>query len=94
MKEEEKIKKNQKPNLKQRLFLNKIITLSFDNYIHPGEPLPGVYARVSSVVGWIESKISSGRTCRKPTAIDRTVLVQPSSSSTERPGQSSFLGNL
>jgi len=31
-----------------------------------GQPIPGVYAKVSSVLNWIERKTSSGRFCKKP----------------------------
>eukprot|EP00092_Neocalanus_flemingeri_P080222 GFUD01100054.1.p1 GENE.GFUD01100054.1~~GFUD01100054.1.p1 ORF type:complete len:403 (+),score=68.03 GFUD01100054.1:140-1348(+) len=45
-----------------------------------GETLPGVYARVSSVMGWIEKKTSIGTSCRKP---------GPTQQRTERPVQNS-----
>eukprot|EP00092_Neocalanus_flemingeri_P035880 GFUD01039064.1.p1 GENE.GFUD01039064.1~~GFUD01039064.1.p1 ORF type:complete len:414 (+),score=72.51 GFUD01039064.1:74-1315(+) len=33
---------------------------------HAGKPLPGVYARVSSVIEWIKRKTSDGTFCDKP----------------------------
>eukprot|EP00092_Neocalanus_flemingeri_P043676 GFUD01048201.1.p1 GENE.GFUD01048201.1~~GFUD01048201.1.p1 ORF type:complete len:304 (+),score=48.95 GFUD01048201.1:30-941(+) len=36
-----------------------------------GQTLPGVYARVSSVVDWIERQTSSGQSCKKPTATEQ-----------------------
>ena len=41
-----------------------------------GEPIPGVYARVSEVVGWIEENTSSGRFCKRPTTASSILPVR------------------
>ena len=67
--------------------------LNVNSFIFPGKTLPGVYARVSSVVGWIASKTSSGRSCGKPTAAGRPF---PQPTPAERPATvtESSLGHL
>ena len=34
----------------------------------PGEKIPGVYGRVSSVVDWIYHHTADGQSCRKPSS--------------------------
>ena len=54
-----------------------------------GETLPGVYARVSSVVEWIERLTSSGRSCGQPVKPKPRPVTQ---SQTKRPVQQSNSG--
>ena len=44
--------------------------------VSSGEPIPGVYARVSEVVGWIEENTSSGRFCKRPTTASSILPVR------------------
>ena len=68
-----------------------------DDNFYSGETLPGVYARVSYVVGWIVSNTSSGRSCGKPTATIQEHVTVEKPVPTEKPVpqlSSGFLSKL